>query len=148
MPHILLIEPDRRLAETYSQALRAAGHTVTAVPGAQAAITAADTPKPDVVILELQLVEHSGIEFLYEFRSYLDWRDMPVIIQSQVPYGEFSDSWPLLHGELGVRAYLYKPRTSLRQLLAQVAEFGSIVPKSQNTRPSIIVAVDSERTAW
>lgn len=123
MPNVLLIEPDRRLAETYRQALAAAGHDVTAVNGAQSAIMAADATKPDLVILELQLVEHSGIEFLYEFRSYLDWQAIPVIIQSQVPPGEFNDSRQLLDQELGVKAYLYKPQTTLRQLLAQVDEF-------------------------
>lgn len=123
MPNILLIEPDRRLAETYQKALEAASHAVTAVSGAQTAITAADTVKPDLVILELQLVGHSGIEFLYEFRSYLDWQAVPVIIQSQVPPGEFADSRQLLNQELGVKAYLYKPHTTLRQLLAQVDEF-------------------------
>jgi DNA-binding response OmpR family regulator len=126
MPNILLIEPDRRLAETYQKALEAASHAVTAVSGAQTAITAADTVKPDLVILELQLVGHSGIEFLYEFRSYLDWQAVPVIIQSQVPPGEFADSRQLLNQELGVKAYLYKPHTTLRQLLAQVDEFTPI----------------------
>jgi DNA-binding response OmpR family regulator len=82
----------------------------------------ADVIQPDLVILELQLVEHSGIEFLYEFRSYTDWQQVPVIIQSQVPPAEFADSWQLLHDELGVRGYLYKPRTSLTQLLASINE--------------------------
>lgn len=123
MPNVLLIEPDRRLAATYQKALQAVGHAVTAASGAQSAITAADKTKPDLVILELQLVGHSGIEFLYEFRSYLDWQDTPVIIQSQVPPGEFSDSRQLLAQELGVKAYLYKPHTTLRRLLAEVNEF-------------------------
>jgi len=123
MAEILLVEPDRRLASTYAKALQAAGHHVTAVPSAQTAIMAADAVLPDLVILELQLVEHSGIEFLYEFRSYPDWQAVPIIIQSQVPPAEFSDNWQLLQDELGVQAYLYKPRTSLRRLLAQVQEF-------------------------
>lgn len=123
MPNILLIEPDRRLAATYQKALKTAGHDVTTASGAQAAIMAADNAKPDLVILELQLVGHSGIEFLYEFRSYLDWQAIPVIIQSQVPPGEFSDSRQLLAQELGVKAYLYKPHTTLRRLLAEVDEF-------------------------
>jgi DNA-binding response OmpR family regulator len=119
---ILLIEPDRVLAESYVPALMHAGHDVQAAGSAQAAIMSADVIQPDLVILELQLVEHSGIEFLYEFRSYTDWQQVPVIIQSQVPPAEFADSWQLLHDELGVRGYLYKPRTSLTQLLASINE--------------------------
>lgn len=122
MAEIILIEPDRLLAESYVQALQAAGHEVSAAPGAQAAIMAADAIKPDLVILELQLVEHSGIEFLYEFRSYPEWQGVPVLIHTHVPPAEFNDSRELLRGELGVRDYLYKPHTSLKRLTASVAE--------------------------
>lgn len=120
MAQILLIEPDRVLAESYVQALLHAGHEVQAAGGAQAAVMSADAILPDIVILELQLVEHSGIEFLYEFRSYADWQQVPVIIHSQVPPAEFSDNRQLLQEELGVQTYLYKPRTSLEELLATV----------------------------
>jgi two-component system OmpR family response regulator len=123
MAQILLIEPDHRLAETCRQALEFAANEVITTHSAQAAITAADTAKPDLVILELQLIEHSGIEFLYEFRSYQDWQTTPVLIFTHVPPGEFDNSRQLLHDGLGVQAYLYKPWTSLHQLLAQVDEF-------------------------
>lgn len=122
MAQILLIEPDRLLAESYVGALQAAGHQVKAASGAQAAIMTADAAVPDLVILELQLVEHSGIEFLYEFRSYPDWQNIPVLVQTHVPQSEFADNWQLLQGELGVRAYLYKPRTSLRELVSNVSQ--------------------------
>jgi DNA-binding response OmpR family regulator len=118
---IILLEPDKVLADTYRQALKQAHHKVTMCASAQAAIFAADELKPDVVILELQLVGHSGIEFLYEFRSYEDWQTVPVIILTNVPAGEFSASWDLLKNDLGVTAYHYKPLTSLRALLRSVA---------------------------
>jgi two-component system phosphate regulon response regulator PhoB len=73
MANILLIEPDRLLAEIYQRALSSEGHNVVVCAGAQSAILSADQSTPDLVILELQLVEHSGIEFLYEFRSYSEW---------------------------------------------------------------------------
>ena len=122
MAQILLIEPDRLLAETYCRALVDAGHKVMVCAGAQSAITAADQAKPDLVILELQLIAHSGVEFLYEFRSYPEWQAIPVLVQTGVPPGEFADNWQLLKRELGVNAYLYKPRVSLSQLLAGVRE--------------------------
>ena len=123
---LLLVEPDRVLAKTYAEALLGAGHHVVAAATAQGAIQAADALVPDLVILELQLVEHSGIEFLYEFRSYVDWQDKPVIIQTHVPPAEFGGSRQLLKTELGVGAYLYKPHTSLRELLAHVSEYEPI----------------------
>lgn len=127
MSQILLIEPDRVLAETYRQALLSEGHRVVCCASAQAGIISADQHQPDLIILELQLVEHSGIEFLYELRSYQDWRDIPVIIQTQVPPSEFNDNRQLLREQLGVRIYLYKPQTSLRGLLAAVDEHLPVV---------------------
>lgn len=122
MAQILLVEPDRRLAEIYSRALTGAGHEVMVSSGAQAAILAADRARPDLVLLELQLIEHSGIEFLYEFRSYPEWQDIPVLIHTSVPVGEFADSRQILGKELGVEVYLYKPRTSLSRLIGSVRD--------------------------
>ena len=127
MTRILLIEPDHVLSEIYARALlQHRKASVRQVQSAQQAIAAADTKAPDLIILELQLVEHSGIEFLYELRSYPEWQAIPVIIQSLVPFGEFRDNWDLLHDELGVVQYLYKPHTSLQKLLATVNELSPI----------------------
>jgi DNA-binding response OmpR family regulator len=122
MVKILLVEPDRPLAKTYASALQSAGHAPGVSGGAQAAILAADHIKPDLVILELQLVEHSGIEFLYEFRSYDDWQATPVIIHSHVPQNEFAGSLDVLKSQLGVSVYLYKPQTSLKDLILAVQD--------------------------
>lgn len=127
MAKILLVEPDRPLADVYFLALRQAGHSVMVCPSAQAAIMAADKAVPDVVVLELQLVDHSGIEFLYEFRSYPDWQHIPVIIHTHVPPVEFAGARDLLIDELGVRDYLYKPQTNLLKLMRSV---GSLIPVS------------------
>lgn len=118
---IILLEPDKVLADTYRQVLISAGHKVVMCATAQAAIFAADELKPDVVVLELQLTGHSGIEFLYEFRSYDDWTAVPAVVLTNVPAGEFDGSWELLRDQLGVTAYHYKPMTSLRTLLRSVA---------------------------
>jgi DNA-binding response OmpR family regulator len=114
--HVLLVEPDRMLADTYRRAFEIEGHSVMMCAGAQSAIYGADDMPPDVVVLELQLIGHSGIEFLYEFRSYSEWQGIPVVIHTQVPAGEFADSWQFMQDELGIQAYLYKPLTSLHAL--------------------------------
>jgi CheY-like chemotaxis protein len=83
---------------------------------------AADDINPDVVILELQLVQHSGAEFLYEFRSYPDWQNVPVIIYTQIPPTQFHDTFQDTCRQLGVSEYLYKPTTSLQALLLSVRQ--------------------------
>lgn len=118
--HILIVEPDIRLGRTYADGLRARGYSVAHSTTAQDAVCEADAQQPDVVVLEIQLTKHSGIEFLYEFRSYADWQPVPVVVVSHVPPQEFAASSDILNRRLGVQAYHYKPQTSLRTLLHAV----------------------------
>ena len=119
MAQILLIEPDYILARTYYQALTSAGHEVIPTAGAQTALVVADDIRPDLVILELQLIEHSGVEFLYELRSYPDWQRLPVILHTQVPPAEFNQNRQLFK-QLNIQTYLYKPQTTLHALVGEV----------------------------
>lgn len=128
MSRVLLIEPNRLLAKIYLEALSNAGHEVQVCATAQTAVFCADEQTPDVVILELQLVGHSGIEFLYEFRSYPEWQHIPAVIVTCVPAAEFTDSWGLLRHELGVTAYHYKPILTLNTLLKEVAHITKPTP--------------------
>lgn len=119
--NILLIEPNRLLATAYRQALEQAGHTVAWQQAAQAAISAADAQQPDVIVLELQLAGHSGVEFLYELRSYTDWQTIPIVVHSFVP----EENLVLQHHQLkqlGIATILYKPATTLKQLIRAVNE--------------------------
>jgi DNA-binding response OmpR family regulator len=113
MARVLVVEPDVRLGKVYADSLRTRGHHVVVCTTAQAAVCEADAESPDIIILELQLTGHSGIEFLYEFRSYPDWRRIPAIVVSHVPPQEFALSSDLLRNRLGVRDYFYKPQASL-----------------------------------
>lgn len=117
--HILLIEPDTILAQIYIAALEKAGHSVSYVMGAEAAIHTADRKKPDVVVLEMQLTRHSGVAFLQEFRSYADWLDIPVLLHTVIPSLELQNFDAAL-GEMGVKETLYKPHTTLGQLVSAV----------------------------
>jgi two-component system OmpR family response regulator len=116
---ILLLEPDIRLGQIYQQTLELAGHEVFRQTSAQTALNAVDKHQPDLIILELQLTAHNGVEFLYELRSYNDWQKIPVLIHSQVPPVLKAVS-PMLWRELGIVGYLYKPSTKLINLQRSV----------------------------
>lgn len=118
---ILLIEPDRLFARTCLKALEGNGYEVNVAASAQAAISSADSNEPDLVVLEIELARHNGIEFLYEFRSYADWLNVPVIIYSHVSASHFK----LMQKEmqlLGVKRYFEKSKTSLAELVTAVAD--------------------------
>jgi response regulator RpfG family c-di-GMP phosphodiesterase len=82
-------------------------------------VCAADYKTPDVVVLEMQLAAHSGSAFLYEFRTYSDWIDIPIIVHTLVP-PDTTQVYEQSLKSLGVTDILYKPQTSLRKLLGAI----------------------------
>lgn len=122
MARVLLIEPNRVLARIYSKALEHQGHIIACARSAQQAIDAADEMRPDMVILELQMALHNGIEFLHEFRSYTEWQKVPVVVHTAFTPNALASVEVALKQDFGVKQCLYKPQTSLRQLAAVVHE--------------------------
>lgn len=122
MESVLLLEPNSLLADTYSQFLVHAGYRVRHVTTGQAAIDAIDEAMPAIILLEIQLPRHNGIEFLHELRSYPEWRDLPVVVITVMTPHKFAMAKGSLQDALGVRAILYKPTASLQDLLRAVRE--------------------------
>ena len=116
-----MIEPDRVLGRTLTEALEEAGHQVDHRRDSQQALDGVDQHSPDVIVLEPQLGKHNGVEFLYELRSHTDWLNVPVVIHAtnqQVLEPEFEKAWK----QLGVKQILYKPETSVARLKKVVSE--------------------------
>lgn len=118
---VLLLESDRLLADTISQALRKHGHSVDWQVEPQAATDSLDSQMPNVIIMDLMLAGRSGIEFLYELRSYPEWQTLPVIIFSHLSPHELSQSVDSLN-QLNIAAFHYKPTTSLENLVQSVEQ--------------------------
>ncbi len=115
MARILFIEPDRLLGANAKKILKRSGHTVDWHVDPQAAMDSADAAHPDIIVLELLLAGRSGVEFLYEFRSYPEWAELPAIIYSNISAEEFNGASAGFK-QLGVSAYYYKPVTPISEL--------------------------------
>lgn len=115
MAHVLVIEPDITLASIIRQYLLGLEYEVSLIHDARKAIAHADNYSPDMVVLELAIPNHNGVEFLQEFRSYPDWLNVPVVVYSHIPpedTGLSEQDWQ----KHGVHHYLYKPTTGLERL--------------------------------
>lgn len=119
--NILLIEPDAKLGGIYRAALEQSGHVVSHAAYAQDAVHTADEIHPDIVLLELQLAQHNGVEFIYEFRSYSEWQQVPIILLTMVAPHSLGITPEMLQ-QLGIIDCLYKPATNLRKLVEAVGE--------------------------
>lgn len=112
---ILLIEPDLLAGKLYSDAISKNANDVRIVFDAQSALHALDEVSFDCIVLELDLISHNGFEFIYEFCSQDDWKNIPIIIHSCINPEKFSNmltSWK----ELNVIDFLYKPASTLKDL--------------------------------
>jgi CheY-like chemotaxis protein len=119
MARVLVVEPQVIIARNIKKSLD--GNEVSVVQEPHGAVLFANDWKPDVVILELSLSGHSGMEFLYEFRSYDDWRDIPIIIYSSILLeAEVINS--RLWQQMNIAAFLYKPESSLQKMTDAVNE--------------------------
>lgn len=110
-----MVETDRVIADNLSRYLSRSGHEIDWQQDLQAAIDASDNCCPDLVVLDLMLCGRSGVEFLYEFRSYPDWQDIPVVLFSNISIRDLGASTAGFN-QLNISAYHYKPTTSMAQL--------------------------------
>lgn len=119
MSKVLILESDRILAGNLARYLRNSGHRVVWSGGPQAAIEDADKHHPEVIVMDLLLGGHGGVEFLYELRSYPEWHDLPVIILSSVSAGDLMLASSNLDA-LNITEFYYKPETSLLDIAQAV----------------------------
>lgn len=120
MSRVILIEPSVELARLYQSALTASGHEVQRVSTAQEALFAIEEARPETIIVEIDMPNHNGLEFLYEFASYTDWEGINIIVLTSLRpslFARMKVSWQ----DLGVSEFLYKPSTSLAVLQQVVA---------------------------
>lgn len=125
MARILLMEPDRLLARAYTSGLAAAGHEVHWQTDAQLALDVIDQKDIELIILELQLAPHNGVELLYELRSYPDWDNIAVLLHTMVT-PDHPGLGKAFWSELGIKGYLYKPQTSVAGLVKSVQKLTTV----------------------
>ncbi|OGL25810.1 hypothetical protein A3E49_01040 [Candidatus Saccharibacteria bacterium RIFCSPHIGHO2_12_FULL_49_19] len=119
MSQVLVIEADQVLAENLKLALRRAGHKAIWHQDLQAAIESVDEDSPEVIVMDLITAGHSGIEFLYELRSYSEWQSLPVVLYSSLAPQELLGLDQALE-DLDISAFHYKPKSTLAEVISSV----------------------------
>lgn len=120
MHRVLILFNDRQLAKRAGQFLKLKGFDTNIHTDPQKAILAADTTSFDIAVVDISLAGRTGIEFLYELRSYREWQEIPVIAVGSARLSEIQDFLPSL-GQLNVTQYLPMALTSLPKLEAKIS---------------------------
>jgi DNA-binding response OmpR family regulator len=115
MARILLAEDEQQIGDMVAFKLTNSGHQVVRVADGEAALTAAERDRPDVIILDVMMPLVDGFAVLGRLKGNPDLRTIPVIMLTA--RGQERD---VLSGlQAGAADYIVKP-FSLKELLARV----------------------------
>jgi two-component system phosphate regulon response regulator PhoB len=112
---VLVVEDEPAIAELIAMNLRHAGHAVTVVGDAEAAVAAVDHVLPDLVLLDWMLPGRSGVALARQWRCDSRTRELPIIMLTA--RSEESDRVGGL--DAGADDYLVKP-FSMQELMARI----------------------------
>lgn len=102
MPHILLIDDEKKLTDPLKSAFERAGYTVTVAHDGHTGLSLALVNKPDVVILDVMMPHLDGWQVCHAIRQV---SPVPIIMLTAL-----DDSTDRIKGlELGADDYLVKP---------------------------------------
>jgi len=83
MKRILVADDEEGIRILYQEELESEGYEVTLAANGQEVLALLDSFVPDLVVLDIQMPDMSGIEILQYIRNR--FRDLPVIISSAYP---------------------------------------------------------------
>ncbi len=113
---VLVVDDDQWLCAQFQRVLTRAGFVVYLASNALEGMSAIDTHKPQVIILDIFMPGPNGIVLLHEIRSHSDLAQTPIIVcsnsASDVPHGDLS--------AYGVRTVLDKTTMQPDDIVAAV----------------------------
>ena len=128
-PLLLLAEDDRIVAMAVADSLRHRGYRVTVAECGVTALAMFAEQRPDLLILDVQMPNLSGLEVVHRLRALPEGRDVPILAMTAYAYEQ---DWLKLM-EAGADAYISKPLV-FSQLIEQIETLLSH-PTSRTTAP-------------
>ena len=80
MKKILIVDDEEVIRMLYSEELEEEGYTVITADSGHGLIDMIGREKPDLIILDIKMAEHDGLDLLQDIRK--DFYDIPVILCS------------------------------------------------------------------
>lgn len=117
---VLIIEDDFYVTRAYSIKLEKEGINVMSVSDGEAAVDLLKKNNlPDLIVLDLMLPKKSGFEVLSEIRANAQWKNVPVIVLSNI--GAQEDVKKIK--ELGIVEYLVKADIGIDEVVEKVKKY-------------------------
>lgn len=115
---ILVVEDETFLVKIYTVKLKKEGFDVEIATDGESAVEAAESYKPDMILLDLILPKMNGFEALEEIRKQPAMKKTPVIVLSNL--GQDED---IKRAEnLGADGYLVKANFSIQDVVQKIKD--------------------------
>ena len=118
MSKILFIEDEISLQTTLGGALKEAGFEIENAYDGEAGLKAAQTSKPDLILLDLILPKMDGFQVLRDLKSGAGTKDIPVIVLTNLESAD--DVGKVI--ALGATTYLVKSNYELGDIVTKIKE--------------------------
>lgn len=82
---IMVVDDNPSVRASTTRLLRVHGYTVHTAPDAALAVEGASATRPDVILMDLHMADHSGIDAAREIKQIAGLRDIPIIAISATP---------------------------------------------------------------
>ncbi len=128
MAHVLIVDDEQSICWGLTKLVKSLGHTAAVAPSAEQAFAAAQSKKPEVIVLDVRLPGMDGLSAMSHFREICG--DVPVIIITA--YGDLATAVEAVRN--GAFEYLVKP---FDLSVAQRAIERAVEASSLETRPAV-----------
>jgi two-component system alkaline phosphatase synthesis response regulator PhoP len=116
---ILIVEDDEFLVDAYSLKLGKENYALEIARDGNEALNKLKKQKPDLVILDLVMPNKDGFAVLKEMKANKDWKDIPVIIASNI-----NEPASIKKGlSLGANDYFVKAEISITDLVEKCCKY-------------------------
>jgi len=116
MAKILIAEDDNFLANAYRVKLSKAGYEIKIASDGQETIDSLETFTPDLILLDLIMPVKDGFVVLEELKKNDKWKNIPVIVASNLGQKEDIDKSMLL----GAADYIVKSDMHISDVLVRI----------------------------
>lgn len=121
---ILIVEDDNFVAEVYSTKLLEMGHEVQIAQNGEEGLMKLKQDKPDLILLDILMPIMGGIEMLEELKKKEEWKNIPIILLTNV--GERESIQKVR--SLGVQDYLIKSHFTPAEVIEKIES--ALTPKT------------------
>ena len=118
MTKVLIVEDDQAIAEMYSMKCELSGLANKHARNGLEALALLEDFSPDIVLLDLQMPEMGGAEFLSHFRQKPQFADVPVLVLTNTGVEEAPKSiW-----ENGISGFVVKANCTPSEVINKIKD--------------------------